>query len=354
MANEKSGIDSKLILKYSLIFVCVAILVATIFLVVKNLNPTNENILTCNDGTFYDSCSLNKPYFCEKGILVEKSSVCGCPKGWTISGEVCSYELQKNPRVVSLKYILNGKEEFIDLTIYDGYSTYFDSLPKPYRFFTDEKSTRRDYKLIYSNDVVQREMLIPLVVEIQNRAESREDQVRIAVSLVQNIPYGSSNETYNFMGNKISYTRYPYEVISDNSGLCEEKSSLLLFLLKELNYGTATFYFQLENHEAVGIKCPVEEGFDNIGYCFVETTGPAIISDDNLDYSGFGKLSKTNYQIFITSNGYTLSEDMPEYDDADKMAKLRKFSSDGKINFFNNKKLNSLKEKYGLNGEYGF
>ena len=38
----------------------------------------NEELEVCGDGSFYNTCSLNKPYYCEEGILIEKASICGC------------------------------------------------------------------------------------------------------------------------------------------------------------------------------------------------------------------------------------------------------------------------------------
>jgi len=35
----------------------------------------------CSDGTFYDKCSGQKPYFCSGGELVKRCSTCGCPEG---------------------------------------------------------------------------------------------------------------------------------------------------------------------------------------------------------------------------------------------------------------------------------
>lgn len=43
----------------------------------------------CNDGTFHESCSSNKPYYCFNGTLTEKASVCGCPEGYALRGERC-------------------------------------------------------------------------------------------------------------------------------------------------------------------------------------------------------------------------------------------------------------------------
>lgn len=37
-----------------------------------NLIINKEKFQTCGDGTFYGTCSLEKPYYCSNGILMEK------------------------------------------------------------------------------------------------------------------------------------------------------------------------------------------------------------------------------------------------------------------------------------------
>jgi hypothetical protein len=45
---------------------------------------------TCGDGTAKNSCSLQKPFYCNaQATLEERSSVCGCPLGTTASGNTC-------------------------------------------------------------------------------------------------------------------------------------------------------------------------------------------------------------------------------------------------------------------------
>lgn len=44
-------------------------------------------ILTCSDGTDYGSCSRNKPFFCNKGDLTEVCSLCGCEEGLECTSE---------------------------------------------------------------------------------------------------------------------------------------------------------------------------------------------------------------------------------------------------------------------------
>ena len=59
-------------------------------------------------------------------------------------------------------------------------------------------------------------------------SKSKDEQLRIAVSLVQNIPYDWDNYYTGELG------KYPYEVLYQNKGVCGEKSQLIIFLLREV------------------------------------------------------------------------------------------------------------------------
>jgi len=190
-----------------------------------------------------------------------------------------------------------------------------------------------------------------LVVKIQNLAPSSPvDQVRIATSIVQNIPYNESRfiSIGNFNPIKKRAARYPYQVIERNQGSCEGKSELLVLLLREMGYGTATFYYQKENHEAVGIKCPVEESLEKSGYCFIETTVPAPISYSTGTYlignSPGGKLGD-NPEIVVLSKGMSLPSGLIEYEDSKKIEEIL---SPGRTDIIDRQKLNPIYRKYGM------
>jgi len=59
--------------------------------VMKNIStpPVHE----CRDGTPYGECSQNetwgRPWYCDKGTLVENCSVCGCPEGFYCEENIC-------------------------------------------------------------------------------------------------------------------------------------------------------------------------------------------------------------------------------------------------------------------------
>lgn len=221
----------------------------------------------CNDGTFTGGCSENQPYFCGD-YLVERADICGCPANFSVDGDKCVSEFYASPKNVELSYSVEGEEKSLDFVAYEGVVDYLNSLPDEIVYSGAEEPSRADFKLRDINNGIQREALLPLVVAIQNLEKSKKKQAEIAVSLVQNIPYGESDVQEDFYGNVINHSRYPYEVLYDNEGICGERSELLAFLLKELGYGVAIFYYGDENHEAVGVRCDDEES----GYCYIETT----------------------------------------------------------------------------------
>ena len=302
----------------------------------------------CGDRTIYDTCSLIKPYFCFEGSLVEKASVCKCPAGMIKLGDSCVSNYAINPKEISLKYFLRGEEKSIDFVVYERVMNYLSNVSRAISYSGNERPFRQDFKLKTLNDEVQREMLLPLVVKIQNMSSDENEQFRIAVSLVQNIPYGNSGKILAAYNQSVGYERYPYEVLYDMQGVCGEKANLLAFLLKELNYEVVYFYNSLENHESIGVRCPLEESLENSGYCFVETTGPSIITNNQIEYSGIGKITSTP-EIVLVSTGKSLGDDLYEYKDAQTLIELDgDIKSDGTLNLIQHEKYQDLKMKYGL------
>jgi hypothetical protein len=313
-------------------------------------HPPDERI--CGDGTLYDNCSITKPYFCSDGRLIELVSVCGCPDKFSNKNESCVSFYQTKPKEISLRYTVRSKIYSTDFIVYEGFENYISKVPRSIRSSPGENFSRADFKLKAINEEEQRKFLMPLVIKIQNMTNNKEDQMRIAVSIVQNIPFGASNRTSTFGNYNITHSRYPYEVLYDMEGICGEKTDLLAFLLRELGYGTAFFYYPSYNHESLGIKCPIKESLIESGYCFVETTGPSILTDNEIIYVGVGKLYE-NPEIYFLSDGISLGNEISEYSDADKLIQIREaIEKDGRINFFRHIEYKKLNEKYGLIKEY--
>jgi len=255
-----------------------------------------EKPLFCGDKTPYGNCSSNKPYFCEEGLLVKKASVCGCPEILEQKEDICFSEYRVGEKEVILKYA--GGE--INLSVYEGVKNYLESLPNQVYSSNGTLLSKQDFKMREINEPLQREFLIPLVVDIQNLNKDKKEQVKIAVRLVQNIPYGVSEKKDFFGGKILNHSRSIYEVIYNSEGICGEKSNLLSFLLREIGFGTAIFYYAEENHEAVGIKCSSYKDFEDTGYCFIETTEPYEIGE----YEFLKKFNVTsNPEIIFISDG---------------------------------------------------
>ena len=321
----KSGDSSGFQIKYVILTIVVVFILVLIFgNGFLNKIKGGEETPSCGDGTLYGSCSSTKPYFCLEGVLELRTSSCGCPDVLIQQGENCVSKYQTDPKVVELNYILDGEQGVIDFLVYEGMTNYLSGLSRSIFHDTREIPSRVDFKLKKIDEEEQRGLLVPLVKKIQDLTSDEEDQARIAISLVQNIPFGFSEKEVKLGGGKtLNYSRYPYEVLYDMKGICGEKSELLAFLLRDLGYGIAFFYHADENHESLGIECPVEQSLGGTGYCFVETTGPAIITDDSIEYVGGIELN-SEPEVIPISTGASLGKNLYEYGDAKTMKKLRK------------------------------
>ena len=307
----------------------------------------DTSLKSCNDGTHYGQCSKIQPYYCFMGELVERASVCGCSNFSEVEGNQCISKYKSGEKLIKLNYVLRGEKGEIDFIVYEELYNYLGKISRYSNF--QENFTLLDFRLKMLDDKHQRELLLPLVIEIQEITQNKDDQARIAISVVQNIPFGASNKTVRF-GKIISeYQRYPYEVLYDMEGVCGEKSELLVFLLRELGYGTAFLYYYEENHEAVGIKCPEKYAVDDSEFCFIETTGPSIITDDKTEYLTFEELKSFPQILIASNNGISIEENFYEPIDAKNMIKIRESArNDGRINLIQYLQFKILKDKYGL------
>lgn len=347
---DRKRVNLDIILKEVLFALILIIFVGIVLLLTFNVFGSDfdrEFIPTCGDGSFYEACSLNKPFFCNsEGVLVEKASICGCPEILNKEEDFCISAHSTDQKDVELKYILRGQEESILFTMYGGAYDYVSSLPRFIFYEGEEIPLRSDFKLNKINDELQRQLILPLVVRIQNLAfDSQIDQARIAISLVQNIPYDEFNETFLIENDEeIILSRFPYQTLFETSGSCEGKSELLALLLREIGYDVALFYYKLENHESLGIKCPLGYSVGGSGYCFVETTSPSILTDDKGEYLGTGKLF-SEPEVVLISKGISLPKNLFEYKDAKDYLRIRE---KGFLNVFNRGRWNELNEKYGI------
>lgn len=302
-----------------------------------------EVIPRCEDGTIYGECSVDKPLYCLNGTLVKKASLCGCPYDEVAQGDECISKYEVGPSQRTFTYVFDWKVHRINFTVYEGLKKYLSKIPRHYYCDPDCPSDR-ELELRYLDEPIQKKYLIKLVDEIRFKTNNSDDQVRIAINLIQHIPYDREGFETNNLNN-----RYPYEVLYDMKGVCAEKSRLLAFILRELGYGVVLFSFEPENHMAVGIKCPLEYSYKNTSYCFIETTTPTIPTYADGDYVGAGKLTSDPEVIFI-SDGKSFDSISEEYQDAQDWIRLNELSEshNGYLSRHNWFKWRALMRKYGI------
>ena len=281
----------------------------------------NKCIQVCEDGTEYGTCSLEKPIYCDEGNLIPKAHICGCPEKEEPAGNKCISIYLKESYNAEFKYTLRGKEESVKFTVYKGLNNYLADLPRTY-ICNPKCPTRTELELRYLDDEKeQKNELNKFVDRIKEKTNVQDDQARIAISIVQSIPYDwEAFETDTLEG------RYPYEVLYDQLGVCGEKSKLLVYVLRELGYGLVLLEYTNENHMAIGINCPEQYSQYESKYCFIESTTPSIMTDIEGSYVSAGKLS-ANPVIIKISTGYSFDSVREEYNDAIKYREIEELGT---------------------------
>jgi len=233
----------------------------------------------------------------------------------------------KNHSLIFTRNLLIGKREKINFTTYSGVNDYLADLERAiwYTPGVDPEPTDIDFVLKRINNPIQDFYLKTLAIKIKNITSDKDEQARIAISVVQMIKYDENAEIINddstifvpipFSPKKARKIYYPYEVIYNEKGLCGEKSELIIYLLRELGFGTAYLSFEEEQHAAVGIKCPVAYSYKDTGYCFVEATDKTIIGQSNNLYVDVGKLSYTP-KIYAISEGIEYKDIIQQIENA--------------------------------------
>ena len=205
-------------------------------------------------------------------------------------------------------YTLNGKTGIIPLTL--STSVYNDYQKKAAPLSSGGNGS---YFLSYINDPEQQPAIAALAAAIKGISADPSDQVRIAASLVQHIPYYDGQ-----------MHQYPYEVLYAGKGTSGEKSLLLASLLNELGLGSAVFSFADENHLTAGISAPSPYDYNGTGYALIETTEPTIITDDSSIFPS-GRLHSTP-EVVVVGNGRSMSAVALDYKDAIAWMNVKKNS----------------------------
>ena len=247
---------------------------------------------------------------------------------------------------VLLNYTYNSNTYRMSVPLDDKLATIYNNKKPGYvctRYNDDisacTQKENETFYLNYTNDAYQNGVLNDIVSTIQKQTENPDDQARIAISMVQQIPYDTKKPTNNM--------RYPYMVIYDGKGLCGEKSTLLAALLQRLGYGVALYHYEAEKHMALGIKSPSQYAYRNTGYAFIETTNPSIPTDSSGNYTSIGKLTSMPF-VYVVSNGRTMSSIAFEANDLSEYNRITSSTKDGILNTADYNQWQSINKKYGL------
>ncbi len=170
-------------------------------------------------------------------------------------------------KTVKLVYVLNGREGNIDFTVYQSLNQY----GAPSRFYG--RTSQRDMQIAVMDNPLSSKEMDRLIDGIRAQTDIPGDQARIAISLVQQIPYDHGSILSGNLKN-----RCPYQVVYDQIGACGEKAKLLAYLLRGLGYKVALFRWG-NTHEAVGLGCPISQQWAATGYCFIEAAKAVIPTD---------------------------------------------------------------------------
>jgi hypothetical protein len=191
--------------------------------------------------------------------------------------------------------------------------------------------------------------LKPLVDAIKSKSTDPEMQARIAINLVQHIPFncvkGQAIDASNYNPFATHFDS-PYEVLYENSGICGEKSALLASILNELGYDSAYLDFLSDFHSVTGIGGSESDQYLNTGYILIETTNPSPIGYRS------SSIQHTNPNVVKLSGGakfYLNSQDRIDSQNLQNLVKKQKEGS----RLSNNEILlgDDLIMRYGHQGE---
>lgn len=242
--------------------------------------------------------------------------------------KACENFSRANSQTKKFKYVLDGKEGEISATFYPGLNDCLKKLKRETSCVNCEhaKGEDQDDKDMINN-IAQNQYLKELADKIKEVTSDKNDQARIAISLVQGLPYEDPDpDEYD----------YPYVTAFNKTGICNETGKLAIILLRHLGFGTAIFTFEKDDHQAFGIKCDSQYDYQNTGYCFVEPTTRAIISD-NVE-------ENTPVRVNKISDGLTFDAKKDYQEAQEYISLVHKKNPDTQEKL----RISELKKKYGL------
>jgi hypothetical protein len=185
-------------------------------------------------------------------------------------GQSYPFEYLCNPYSVSLPLYKSSFEYFYES---DKRFYYRGSLPEDWQ---------EQFYLMFLSSPYDLEVLNELIDAVKTAiGQTGDDLILALTSLVQQLTYDCDKLfSYDHQDGEGYQTNFPYETLYTKLGVCGDTSLLLGKILQELGYGAALLVYEESNHMALGIQCPLEVAAyveDQIGYCYIETTGPTRI-----------------------------------------------------------------------------
>ena len=190
----------------------------------------------------------------------------------------------EDPRSVRFDWKYGGRAYSLDETLYGSYYRFYRGLPTGVPFGdtgTQDRVWWAELNELFLSPVEGDATVTQIaqrIRELGRKHQLSDDQlVELVAAFVQTIPYDQAKTDRREAGRDTDAEKvtYPYEVLYDQKGVCQDKSYLAYRLLEELGYGVAIFLFPdpKDNHMAVGVRCPAQHSNYDSGYCFLETTG---------------------------------------------------------------------------------
>jgi hypothetical protein len=267
------------------------------------------------------------------GIPVLTSTTLPVPGSLPPPTPIPATEYLQSPKTTSFSYVIHGDRRSLSFTTFGGFSDFLSSNTHSYHY---DPETGVIVDLLENAD--QNEFMRPFLETIRKRSINPDDQARIAISLVQRIPYNG-----NLFSRTLTDWYYPYETLHNNGGSDADKSVLLAYILNELGFDTVLFVFS--DHMAVGVRSSPRYAFSGTGYAFIETTRPAIITyEPDAGWGGF-TLSQ-NPRIIHLTGGKKVMDVSTEYGDAIRLKQLEGMG--GNLTQRNRSELSGILDTYDL------
>lgn len=126
-------------------------------------------------------------------------------------------------------------------------------------------------------DPVQAAVIDSVCARLRTIADKRgldsDRYVELIAKYVQTMPYD-----FDKLAVPTANARFPVETLVERTGVCSDKSMLMVALLAHEGYDVALLAFEAENHMTAGIKGPGTQ-YRNSGYLLIESTQPAYIAE---------------------------------------------------------------------------